>query len=190
MKPLILVTGGGGFLGSAICRCLIQKGYSVRSFSRKRYPDLESSGVDCVQGDLGSLKDVLKATEGVEAIIHSAANAGIWGRPESFYRTNVVGTQNVLEAAQKFNVKRLVHTSSPSIVFQGEDLEYCDETTPVPSRHFASYPETKAKAEPMVIGANGKSDLLTVDLRPHLIWGHGVPHVFPRLNKMADSGKR
>lgn len=189
MKKLVLVTGGGGFLGTRICKMLVDRGYKVRSFSRRAYPHLESIGVECFCGDLKDSAAVTKAVKGVNAVIHTAAKAGIWGEPSSFYNANVVGTKNLLEAVSRYEIKSLVYTSSPSIVFDGKDLNGCGGNTPIPKRHLACYPKTKAKAEKMVLSANGKEGLLTVSIRPHLIWGPGDPHILPRLYARAKKGK-
>ena len=85
MQEHILVTGGGGFLGSAVCRQLIEKGYKVTSFSRKSYKDLENIGVRCVQGSLDHQNDIESLMEQkFDGIIHCAAKAGIWGAKKIF----------------------------------------------------------------------------------------------------------
>src|SRR5204863_6614718 len=107
---------------------------------------------------------------------HVAAKAGIAGRFHDYYRANVVGTENVLAASRKLGIRRLVHTSSPSVVFDGNDMENTNESAPYPAHHEAPYPATKARAEQLVLAANGP-DLATVALRPHLIWGPGDNHL-------------
>ena len=56
-------------------------------------------------------------------MIHTAALAGIWGKWEDFYSTNFLGTQNIISACKKHGIKHLVYTSSPSVVFDGEDIK-------------------------------------------------------------------
>jgi nucleoside-diphosphate-sugar epimerase len=174
-----LVTGGGGFLGAALCRRLIDRGDRVRSFSRGDYPALREEGVETFRGDLADQEAVCAAAEGCGIVFHAGARAGIWGPSEDFIRTNIDGTANVLEACRRHGVGRLVFTSSPSVVFDGADMEGVDESVPYPARYEAAYPETKARAEQMVLAANGP-DLATVALRPHLIWGPGDNHLVPR----------
>ena len=72
----ILVTGGGGFLGQALCRGLVERGHRVRSFNRGRYPELDVLGVEQVRGDLADPDAMLAAAEGCEAVFHNAAKAG------------------------------------------------------------------------------------------------------------------
>ena len=75
----VLVTGGGGFLGWAVVRKLLEKGALVRSFSRRSYPLLAAAGVDQVQGDIGDPEAVAAACRGVGTVFHVAAKAGVWG---------------------------------------------------------------------------------------------------------------
>lgn len=184
----VLVTGGGGFLGGAIVRRLVARGDAVRTLQRGEYPALAALGVECVRGDLSDAALVQAAVRGCDAVIHTAAKAGVWGPFEDYYRANVVGTRNVLAACRAVGVKRLVYTSSPSVVFDGRDEAGIDETAPYPARYLAHYPRTKAEAERAVLAANGP-ELATVALRPHLIWGPGDPHLLPRLVARAQSGK-
>jgi nucleoside-diphosphate-sugar epimerase len=183
-----LVTGGGGFLGGAVVRLLRQRGREVRSFTRSAYPWLDEFGVEQCLGDLADPAAVEKAVAGTDVVYHVAAKAGVWGRYADFYATNVTGTENVLAACKRHGVRRLVYTSTPSVVHTGGDLEGADESVPYPKHFEAYYPETKARAERAVLAANG-AELATVALRPHLIWGPGDPHLVPRLLARAREGK-
>ncbi len=184
----VLVTGGGGFLGGAIVRRLVERGQRVRSFSRQRYARLEALGVECVQGDIVDAAAVAQAAEGCDLVFHVAAKAGIGGRYRDYYRANVIGTRSILAACWQSGVRRLVYTSSPSVVFDGRDMEGVDESAPYPRHYEAAYPKTKALAERLVLAANGAS-LATVSLRPHLIWGPGDNHLIPRLVARARAGR-
>jgi nucleoside-diphosphate-sugar epimerase len=183
-----LVTGGGGFLGGAIVRKLRARGDEVRSLSRGRYPELEQLGVETIQADLSDVDALARATAGCDVVFHVAAKAGVWGPEEEYYRVNVTGTDNVLTACRRTGIRRLVYTSSPSVVFNGRDMEGVDESVPYPEHYEAPYPKTKALAEQAVLRANGP-DLATVALRPHLIWGPGDPHLIPRIVDRARRGR-
>jgi len=179
-----LVTGGGGFLGAAIVRLLLARGDRVASFSRSRHAELDALGVTQHHGDLADADAVARAVAGCDIVFHVAAKAGVGGRYAAYHRTNVVGTANVLTACRRHGVRRLVYTSSPSVVFNGRDMEGVDESVPYPERYEAHYPKSKAEAERSVLAANGPG-LATVALRPHLIWGPGDNHLLPRLLKRA-----
>ncbi|MDK9719311.1 MAG: NAD-dependent epimerase/dehydratase family protein, partial [Trichlorobacter sp.] len=83
---------------------------------------------------------------------------------------------------------KLIYTSSPSVVFDGNDVEGGDETLPYPAHFEAFYPQTKALAEQLVLQANSPQ-LATVSLRPHLIWGPGDNHLVPRIIAKGKSGR-
>ena len=74
-----LVTGGGGFLGKAIVLKLLERGDSVRSFSRGDYPELRKLDVDVVRGDISDAADVGSAVDGSDVVFHVASKPGIWG---------------------------------------------------------------------------------------------------------------
>lgn len=183
-----LVTGGGGFLGKAIVAQLLERGDEVRSLARSDYPELRQMGVDTVQGDIADARVVEKAVAGCDIVFHVAAKAGVWGSYESYYRPNVMGTENVLDACRIHGVDHLIYTSSPSAVYGTGALRGVDESVPYPDDYLTAYPETKAIAERKVLGANGRS-LKTTALRPHLIWGPGDNHLVPRIVDRARRGK-
>lgn len=184
----VLVTGGGGFLGKALVRKLISQGHTVRSFSRGDYPELRELSVETISGDLSDYKAVHEAVRDCELVYHVGAKAGVWGSYDDYYATNVLGTQNVIEACMTQGVEFLVNTSSPSVVFDGHDQEGNDESTPYPKKYLAFYPKTKALAEQAVKKANGDR-LKTVSLRPHLIWGPEDTQLIPRLVEQGRAGK-
>lgn len=182
----VLVTGGGGFLGSHIVRALVARGDRVRIFARGAYPELEALGVEICRGSLHDAEAVRRACVGRDIVFHVAAKVGIWGKREAFHQTNVVGTEHVLEACRQEGVRRLIHTSSPSVIFDGSEMEGVDESLPYPRRFSAHYPATKAEAEKRVLAALDEN-LRGIILRPHLIWGPGDPHLVPRLLKKAPT---
>jgi 2-alkyl-3-oxoalkanoate reductase len=184
----VLVTGGGGFLGGAIVRLLRARGDVVRSLTRSAYPWLDELSVEQSLGDLADPSAVDRAVEGCDAVIHTSAKAGVWGRYKEFFATNVTGTENVIAACKKHGVRKLIHTSTPSVVHSGGDIEGGTESLPYPKHFDAPYPETKALAEQAVLAANGP-ELATIALRPHLIFGPGDPHLIPRVVAKARAGK-
>ncbi len=185
---MILVTGGRGFLGGAIVRMLLEQGKPVRSLARHHCPQLEAAGVEQIIGDLSAPLLVEKAIKGCDLVYHVAAIAGVWGKYQDFYTANVIGTENVINACRNQEVTRLVYTSSPSVVFDGTDMEGVDESAPYPQHFHAVYPQTKAQAEQLVLAANG-DQLATVALRPHLIWGPGDNHLVPRILERGRKGQ-
>ncbi len=184
----VLVTGAGGFLGGGIARALCERGDEVISFQRGDYPGLKALGIQTYKGDLADSSLLLEASKNCDALIHVAAKAGVWGDYRDYYRSNVSATLKVIEACRENNITRLVFTSSPSIVFAGEDEDGIDESTPLPEHYLTNYQRTKAEAEEAVLSAND-GRLATIALRPHLIFGPGDPHLAPRIIARAAKGR-
>jgi nucleoside-diphosphate-sugar epimerase len=186
----ILVTGGGGFLGQALCRGLRVRGHEVVSFNRGRYPALAAIGVQQVQGDLALRDAVIAAAQGCDAVFHNAAKAGAWGSYRSYYDANVAGTQNVIEACRIHAIGKLVYTSTPSVTHRKtHPVEGgTADTVPYGEQLKAPYAATKLLAEKLVLAAND-TELATVALRPRLIWGVGDNQLLPRLVERAKAGR-
>lgn len=183
-----LVTGGGGFLGGAIVRMLRERGDQVVSYSRSSYPALDALGVQQFSDDIANKAALTAASQGCDIVFHVAAKAGIWGGYEEYHRANVIGTEAVIAACLANDISRLVATGSPSVVFDGRDIEGGNESLPYPDHYEAHYPQTKMLAELLVLNANSP-DLATVSLRPHLIWGPGDNHLIPRIIQKAKAGR-
>jgi nucleoside-diphosphate-sugar epimerase len=184
----VLVTGGGGFLGSGICRQLLQRGDEVVALQRSPAPQLEQAGAAVVRGDLSDPATIGRHLAGCDAVIHTAGKAGAWGPYREYHAINVMGTENTLTACREHGIQHFVFTSSPSVAHGGGDIEGGDESLPYPDHFTSPYPATKAQAERLVVAANSPG-LQTVSLRPHLIWGPGDPHLLPRLLERAARGR-
>ncbi len=186
----ILVTGGGGFLGQALCRGLVERGHEVASFNRGHYPSLDALGVRQLQGDLADRDAVLATCTGMDAVFHSAAKAGAWGSYDSYHRANFLGTQHVVEACRAHGIARLVHTSTPSVTHRAtHPVEGgTAETVPYGAGFKAPYAMTKMLAEQAVLAANDAT-LATIALRPRLIWGPGDNQILPGLVERARAGR-
>ncbi len=187
----ILVTGGGGFLGTHIIKELLKNPASiVTNLSRHTYAHLEDLGVPTIRGDLRHRQDVERALrQGFDAIFHVAALAGVWGKYEDYYGINYLGTKNLVEVAKEMGVSRFVYTSTPSVVFNKDDLLGVGEEQPYATEFLNGYSETKTLAEKLVLAANDGQSFLTCAIRPHLIWGPGDPHLFPRVIQKGREGK-
>ena len=213
-----LVTGGGGFLGLRLVQRLLDDGIEPISFSRGSHPELAKLGVEERRGNLDSFDDVDAAVEGCDAVFHVAAFPSVVMDPTPYYRTNLLGTRNVVAACLKNRVRKLVYTSTQCVANTVESQEGIDESTPYAPRFLCWYQMTKAVSEQIVRAANyapwtddydfGGLDfspanfrrlnpkiniattprdstredaLMTVALRPHLIWGPGDRHLVTRL---------
>ncbi len=176
----VLVTGGGGFIGLALVRELCRQDRAVRVFSRHSSPQAEAAGAVCIQGDIRDAAAVSRAAASCGTVFHVAAKAGIWGSRDDYHSINVIGTRNVLAACTAHQVPVLVYTSTPSVVFDGRDLEGKDETLPYAAKPLCHYAATKIIAEQEVLQASD-GRLRTAAIRPHLVWGPGDTNLIPRL---------
>jgi predicted dehydrogenase/nucleoside-diphosphate-sugar epimerase len=169
-----VVTGASGSLGKAVVDRLLADGHRVRVFQRKM-PVTAREGVEYVFGNLGDPKAVDKAIRGAEVVIHcGAAMKGGW--PEHKGGT-VVGTQNVIDACKKYEVRQLVHVSSMSVVdWAGNSDTNVDEGAAVEPRpdERGAYTRAKLEAEKLVRDA-AAGGFPAVILRPGQIFGGGIP---------------
>lgn len=184
----VLVTGYGGFLGQAIVRQLLAGGYRVRGLARSSYPQLQALGVEAVRGSVNDRAAVKQAVDGCDAIVHTAALAGVWGGHKKYFETNAGGTLILLEAALAARCQTIVYTSSPSVTFDARPQSGIDETAPYPTKWLCYYPQSKAMAEGYILDFGLKGVLWTAALRPHLVWGNGDPHLMPRVVTRAKQG--
>ncbi len=185
-----LVTGGGGFLGRRLVELLLQQGEEVTVLARSRYPEVEALGARCVQADLRERGALVGAVQGHDVVFHVASRTGFWGKKgaNDYWAINVDGTNNLLEVMEAVGVRRLVYTSTPSVVGYAHDVANGPQDLPYADPHESVYPESKAAAEAEVLRANS-AHLATVALRPHLIFGPGDNHLVPRLVDRAAQGK-
>ena len=112
---LVLVTGGSGFLGSAVVRALIARGSRVRAIVRSSSPPDNLLGLGCeiVTGDLTDRESLAAALRGVRYLFHVAADYRFWARdPSVILRVNVEGTSSLMQEALSAGVERIVYTSS------------------------------------------------------------------------------
>jgi dihydroflavonol-4-reductase len=114
-----LVTGATGFVGAAVARVLLREQWQVRVLARRGSDrrNLQSLDVEVFEGDLTDSTSLQRATQGCEGLFHVAADYRLGARdPMQLYRVNVEGTRNVLNAAQRSGVRRIVYTSSVATI--------------------------------------------------------------------------
>ena len=185
----VLVTGASGFVGGALASRLLDQGRRVRVVCRSPVPALQARGAEWVPVDLADAAAIRGACQGMKTVFHVGAKVGIWGRLADFQAINVEGTQALVNGCRDFEVPRLVFTSSPSVVYNGQPLRGADESLPYGRRIPAHYAATKALAETAVLKADDPGALRTVALRPHLVWGPGDTNLIPRVIGRARAGR-
>ena len=168
-----VVIGGSGYLGKRLVRQLVEDGsYKVHSLDlsipppSKRNRDVSSY----IQTDITNREDMIKALRGMDVVFHTASiiPLTIDVTDEDMYRVNVSGAHNVIEACKLNDVKRLVYTSSSSVVLsknRNKVSENVEESQSLPDDPLNMYVKTKGMAETMVTSTNGIGGLQTCVLR-------------------------
>ena len=184
------VTGGSGFVGRNLIAALTERGVGVRALARSAGAAeiVRRAGAEPVRGDLEDEEALLRAMAGCDVTFHVAALLDDWGRYEDSYRVNVAGTENVLSAARRAGVSRVVHVSTEAVLVDGNPIVDADETVPRPRRPLGPYAQTKAIAEERVLAADS-SGLATVIVRPRFIWGRGDTTLLPVLVESVRQGR-
>ncbi|HVF00197.1 MAG TPA: NAD-dependent epimerase/dehydratase family protein [Rubrobacteraceae bacterium] len=113
-REKVLITGGAGFLGINLIRYLLARGYDISSLDVEEFDYPERDGIETIKGDIRDKALVERAMEDVDLVVHTAAALPLY-TPDDIYTTDVEGTRNVLEAARRHGVKRVVHVSSTAV---------------------------------------------------------------------------
>lgn len=170
----VFVTGGTGFIGRALIAALVARGDAVRALARR--PEALAAvapSASPVAGDLSDPDALARAMDGCRQVYHVAAAVRAWlPDPAEYDRVNVVGTRNVLEAARRAGVERIVHTSTV-MALGPSDGSVLDETAAEPVRHLSHYARTKAAAERVVAEFVGRG-LDVVIVSPSLVFGRAA----------------
>ncbi|HVP04002.1 MAG TPA: NAD-dependent epimerase/dehydratase family protein [Solirubrobacteraceae bacterium] len=184
------VTGASGFIGGALTRRLVADGWRVRALARSdaSAATVAGRGAEAVRGDLQDAGAIADGARGCDVAFHCAAMLGDWGTREAFEAGNVAGTANVLQAARRAGVRRVVHVGTEAALLDGHPLVQVDESAPLRPDSPALYSATKARAEQAVLAAAGP-DLETVVVRPRLVWGPGDTTILPQLEAAVQAGR-
>jgi len=166
----ILVTGGTGFIGSAVVRALLDLHANVRVLARPASDRRNLAGlpVEFVTGDLGDAPTLRPALDGCTGLFHVAADYRLWVRdPETMYRANVDGTRVLMQAALDARVRRIVYTSSVAVLGLHDDGRPADETTTATLEEMIGpYKRSKFLAEAEVQRLVGEAGLPAVIVNP------------------------
>ena len=166
----VLVTGASGFVGSAVARHLVEAGFRVQVLVRASSPrsQLEGLPVKLAEGDINDPASVARAVAGMRHVFHVAADYRLWARhPKEIFQTNVEGTRNVMAAAQRAGVERIVYTSSVATLAPRPGGEPSDESRPLPeSQAISAYKRSKVAAERIVEAMAAEQQLPVVIVNP------------------------
>lgn len=180
-KKKVLVTGSDGFIGSHLVERLVSEGADVRAFVYYNsfnnwgwldtFPKEMLKKIDVFAGDIRDHNGVLKAAEGRDVIFHLAALVGIpfsYHSPDSYLDTNIRGTLNILQAAKRFQVEKVVHTSTSEIY---GTAQFCPINEDHPINPQSPYAATKSAADSLALSFYRSFDLPVTILRPFNTFG-------------------
>ena len=184
----VLVTGTGSLLLGGLASELLRRGDEVVCLQRRPAAFMGHQNAHEVLADICNTDAVALAAKGCDAIIHGAARVGVVGSQKEFYDTNVLGTENILRAAEQQSISRLVFVSTPSVAHTGASLVGAPAGQAEIGRSRSYYAESKAIAERTVLNARN-SQLAVVAIRPHLVWGPGDTQLVGRIVERAKSGR-
>ena len=189
----MLVTGGNGFIGSAITNAYAQAGRPVRVIDNRIASTKDS--IDFERVDINDRDAVKHACRDVETVIHCASLVQTRNdRRDAVWATNFEGTKNVVAGCRAHDVARLIHVSSASVVYDGSDIEDGDESLPYATTAASAYVASKIAAEKEVLAFANESSTRVCALRPHLVFGPGdnrlIPNLLARRGRMRELGKR
>lgn len=184
-----LVTGSTGLVGSHLVEFLVKQGHTVRCFIRPNSDTsfLDTLRVETIQGDLTKAVSLDRAVAGVDVVFHCAAMVSDWADRETMTRINVGGTQNIIDACLKHNVKRLVMVSSLAVLGMDKQVN-ANETAPYVYTGD-NYNYTKIESEKAVMQAHREKNLPAVIVRPPYIYGPRDRQLLPRIVKFLKEEK-
>lgn len=144
------ITGSNGFIGSSLARRLASEGHEVICLVRSPQKSLHRNGkaIQHVVGDIMTKEILLNGMHKCDWVFHLAAYAKPWSKDKNLpYKINVEGTENVLDAALKNGVKKVIFTSSAAVIGPSGEHSSVNENTIRTTTYFNEYEETKALAE-------------------------------------------
>lgn len=170
MQITIAVTGASGHIGNVVCRQLIEKGFRVRALCRSDTRALEGVNVEIVPGNVLDPASLEKLVEGCDAVIHCAAIISINGDPNGMvFKTNTEGPANVLAAAARAGLRRMIHVSSVHAVEELPHNQPFNEQRPYKKAGAYPYDYSKAVGEQVLCGHAGGPEIIIV--RPSAVIG-------------------
>lgn len=184
----VLVTGGTGFLGQKLALRLHSLGQDVTILGRNLIigDRLQQLGLKFLPVDITNSDAILSVMSGQEDVFHCAALSSPWGREEEFYKTNVIGTRNIIESCFTHHVRRLIYVSTSAVYFNLTHRFNIKETDNLAQNIIHPYIKTKQLAE-QEINRGFQQGLPVISIRPRGIFGPGDTVIFPRLLKVSET---
>lgn len=179
----VFVSGATGFLGKHTVKRLSDIGYSVLAFGRNEHSAQFFTNLKNVKFIKGNLQDKQLLEENiknVDYVIHCAALATPFGEYSEFFKTNVEGTRNIVNASLSTTLKKFIYLSTPSVYFTNNSRINVSEDDSLPQNYSNFYAKTKHLAD-LIIEDAVKKGLPAISLRPRQIFGPYDNTIFGRL---------
>jgi dihydroflavonol-4-reductase len=170
----ILITGVTGLLGNNTARLLQSQGHALRGLTRAggEIPALEGLDIEIVRGDILEAGDVLRAVRGCRAVVHCAAETRQWPTAPRHYKGNLDGTRNVLAAAARSGVERLIHVSTVNAFVRGtKETPGTDAAEFTGGLRTPGYVQSKILSQRLVLEAARAGRIPAVVVNPSFMLG-------------------
>src|SRR3984957_7902724 len=185
MTEIVLVTGASGFVGAAVARAALTRGFHTRVLMRPNSNRANVAGLDVepVEGDMRDAESMTKAMSGARYLFHVAADYRLWARdPSEIERNNLMGARATMQAALKAGVERVVYTSSVAALKPGNGAAVDETSRHTPESAIGAYKRSKLVAEREVERMVAEEGLPAVIVAPS-------PPIGPRDIKPPPTGR-
>ena len=178
-----LITGGSGYFGSLLLRKLLAQGYQCSIFDINDADDRPPE-VRFYQGDIRDEQAIVEASQGVDVIHHNVAQVPLAKNRHLFESVNIQGTKNLLEAAKRNSIRKVIYTSSSAVFGVPKSNPVTEQSTPTP---MEAYGQAKYEAEKLCHAYVEKGCDISI-IRPRTIMGHGRLGIFQILFEWIYQG--
>lgn len=190
-KEKILLTGATGFVGKHLTNALLKDGYKIKALIRENSntEDLDKKSLSLVCGDIKDKTSLCEATKDTDIVIHAAALMANYEHlaKEEFYQVNVTGTQNLLNASMKNDIKHFIHISTVGVL--GSTGGNIGSEKSSYGSHLSKYEWSKQKAEKIVLNFGSSNNFPITILRPTQLYGPGMKHGWLDISRLILKGK-
>jgi nucleoside-diphosphate-sugar epimerase len=182
----LIITGATGFLGRNLAQRFHAAGHQVVATGRsaRAGAELSGQGIAFCPADILDAARLTEVLSPADCLIHCAGRAGDWGRHAEFFRDNVVGTRNVVQACRRRGIGRIIFVSTPSLYYSGASRYVVSESDPLP-RPTTHYGRTKRVAEEELLALQAEGFEVII-FRPRAVYGPHDNTIVPRILRMAE----
>jgi len=185
----IFISGSTGFIGEKLCNKLADEGHTIHALyrSESKINKLKRTNIIPVKGDILDPESLYNGMQNCEVVFHTAAFTSVWTKNVyEIYRLNVVGTSNIISAARKAGVKKVICTSTAGVIGPSEDHEARSENSVKPLKFFNHYESSKALLEEIISSCTSYGPEIIM-VNPTRVYGPGALNQSNSVTKMIRS---